>query len=88
MQNSSLITMNIYDTYWRADSNMVGVDFAPYLAHWIVDHHHSGPHMEFPSFSQILDPFKWLVLLSIHVKTAHLKTCTEETEAKLTLTTS
>lgn len=87
MQNRSLITMRrrIYKTYWRADSAvwklclLFGtVDCSP----WASDSHYSGPHLEFPRFSHIFDPFKWLVLLSVHVKTAHLETCAEGREAK------
>lgn len=40
----------------------------------------SGPHLEFPSFSQILDTFEWLVLLSIHIQTTHLETCERRSE--------
>lgn len=57
--------------------------FARYLARWIHDRHYSGSHLEFPSFSQILDAFKRLVLLSVHIKTAHLQPCAVgEAEAK------
>ncbi len=43
----------------------------------------SGPHLEFSRFGQIFDPFKRLVLLSVHVETTHLEACTGGREAKM-----
>lgn len=79
MQNCSLITMSrwICKTYWIVESAVQQTSI------WHVglltsDSNCSGPHLEFARFSHIFDTFKWLVRLSVHVETAHFKTCTEE----------
>lgn len=36
-----------------------------------------GPHLKFSCFGHIFDPFKWLVLFSVHVETIHFETFAE-----------